>query len=356
MAGSVVDIKYSSLLYLGPRLTSLSICSPDHPSCETPASTQEPSHLSLSSNRCPQSQGSAVNQPNKSEDSGSPTNEVVPPHHGNRKSLLHPVPKHEVEISQTTNDKPAPLHGDAHKQPKAGQRDGMETDGVLVTMANQGGDELVQSSVVSWPLSPIETTTKIHTDPQTSKTHTDPHSDMHTPKGVAMQADSHTDTNNSKSPGKDMGTHTTNSASIHTTDTHRDTHTGETTGDVHTETRTPEPNLLTREEQLQEEEKFLLAKLRQLTSDTSPALTPRGKKRLIPDLRDIISDVLEPNSQSEPSTEAGTVVDWKTDDKSQLSIVSHGLAQEERVSLAQAGETKVVQEEEGLKQDVKERP
>uniref|UniRef100_A0A8C7Z4W0 EH domain-binding protein 1-like protein 1 n=1 Tax=Oryzias sinensis TaxID=183150 RepID=A0A8C7Z4W0_9TELE len=55
---------------------------------------------------------------------------------------------------------------------------------------------------------------------------------------------------------------------------------------------------LSKEQQLREEERFLLLKLYQMSSDTSPHSIPRSLKRLIPTPGDIDYDDTEPRSQS----------------------------------------------------------
>lgn len=55
---------------------------------------------------------------------------------------------------------------------------------------------------------------------------------------------------------------------------------------------------LSKEQQLREEERFLLLKIHQMSSDTSPHSIPRSLKRLIPTPGDIDYDDTEPRSQS----------------------------------------------------------
>ncbi|PWA23056.1 hypothetical protein CCH79_00002407, partial [Gambusia affinis] len=62
-------------------------------------------------------------------------------------------------------------------------------------------------------------------------------------------------------------------------------------------------NNLSKEQQLQEEERLLLAKIRQMSGDTSPVSGPRAMKRLIPTPGDIDSDVVEKGVPSNPSTD-----------------------------------------------------
>ncbi|XP_027887493.1 EH domain-binding protein 1-like protein 1 isoform X3 [Xiphophorus couchianus] len=73
-------------------------------------------------------------------------------------------------------------------------------------------------------------------------------------------------------------------------------------------------NNLSKEQQLQEEERLLLAKIRQMSGDTSPVSGPRAMKRLIPTPGDIDSDVVEKIAPSNPPTDITA--------HSQLSITS----------------------------------
>ncbi|XP_036974585.1 EH domain-binding protein 1-like protein 1 isoform X5 [Acanthopagrus latus] len=56
---------------------------------------------------------------------------------------------------------------------------------------------------------------------------------------------------------------------------------------------TPDPNQLSKDQQLRDEERLLLAKIHQMTGDTSPVSGPRSMKRLIPNPRDIDCDTTE---------------------------------------------------------------
>nr|XP_046267463.1 uncharacterized protein ehbp1l1b [Scatophagus argus] len=63
--------------------------------------------------------------------------------------------------------------------------------------------------------------------------------------------------------------------------------------DLHALTQTPDLYQLTKDHQLREEERLLLARIHEMTGDTSPVSSPRGMKRLIPDPRDIDCDTTE---------------------------------------------------------------
>lgn len=58
-----------------------------------------------------------------------------------------------------------------------------------------------------------------------------------------------------------------------------------------------------KDQQLQEEEKFLLAKIRLMSGDSSPVSSIRSMKRLIPGPDDIDFVTMEPKSQSEIATD-----------------------------------------------------
>ncbi|XP_054907458.1 calponin homology domain-containing protein DDB_G0272472-like isoform X5 [Poeciliopsis prolifica] len=73
-------------------------------------------------------------------------------------------------------------------------------------------------------------------------------------------------------------------------------------------------NNLSKEQQLQEEERLLLAKIQQMSGDTSPVSGPRTMKRLIPTPGDIDSDVMEKGVPSNPATDVTA--------HSQLSIIT----------------------------------
>ncbi|RVE64051.1 hypothetical protein OJAV_G00142490 [Oryzias javanicus] len=96
---------------------------------------------------------------------------------------------------------------------------------------------------------------------------------------------------------------------------------------------------LTKEQQLREEERFLLFKIHQMSSDTSPHSAPRSMKRLIPTPGDIDYDDAEPGSQSNIPTSHS--------DQSQQSIAAcFDLLQE--ISLNEAEES--LEEKEVAKQ------
>ncbi|XP_014878492.1 EH domain-binding protein 1 isoform X8 [Poecilia latipinna] len=73
-------------------------------------------------------------------------------------------------------------------------------------------------------------------------------------------------------------------------------------------------NNLFKEQQLQEEERLLLAKIRQMSGDMSPVSGPRAMKRLIPTPGDIDIDVMEKGVPSSPPTDTTAHI--------QLSIIT----------------------------------
>ncbi|XP_067464527.1 EH domain-binding protein 1-like protein 1 isoform X2 [Thunnus thynnus] len=272
----------------------------------TAVTQSPPSHLSSEQTL---SQGSAANQPNKSQHSlTSPA------------GLPQPNPplvsKQEEGISPT----PAPQHSEAQKQPMKGQRDDVTKTGHSLEVA-ASEDELVQSSVVPWPLPPSTNTTTIHSDSILTNIPNDTHLDkMHDETKMAKIAiDSHKsleirddkDVNHSESPSLKKDTHPTKSPQMNT------------------QTHTHELNHVTKDQQLQDEERFLLDKIRVMTGDTSPVSSLRSMKRLIPAPSDIDSDTSEPTNQSD--IPAGPV------DNSPHSIIS-GFDALQEVSLAEAEE------------------
>lgn len=188
--------------------------------------------------------------------------------------------KQEEGISQTTSVKPAPKYSGAQKQ--KGQRDDTKTGHSLEVVTNEEG-ELVQSSVVPWPLPLSTNTASIHSH---TKTHTDTNiSKINDDTNITeIAAESHKslemrDDKDRSQPSLNKDTHTTKSDSPQI--------------GLHTQTHTPDLNHRTKEQQLQEEERLLLAKIHLMTGDTSPVSSPRSMKLLIPDPREIDCDPTE---------------------------------------------------------------
>lgn len=226
-----------------------SVFSPVHSSS---ADNQRPlSHLSSEQSL---DQGSAANQPNK------PQHSLTSP-----AGLPQPNPalvsKQEEGISATS----APQHSEAHKQSMKGQRDDIVTKTGHNLEIETNEDELVQSSVVPWPL-PLSTST------------TTKFSDS---KLTILSNDAQ---NKTQDETKMVKIATVSTTGLEIRDDEDTSH---------------ELNRLAKDQQLQEEEKLLLVKIRAMTGDTSPVSSLRSMKRLIPAPGDIDSDTSEPTCQSE---------------------------------------------------------
>ncbi|XP_035522463.1 EH domain-binding protein 1-like protein 1 isoform X2 [Morone saxatilis] len=217
----------------GPGLPSLAV-------------TQTPS--SLPSSEQTFYQGSAASQPNE-------------PEHPLTSLAVRPHPKppsgseQEEGITQTTKVKPASQCSGV--QPVNGQKDDVTKTGPSLVAATNEEGELVQSSVVPWPLPPSTNTASIHSDSKHTNTHTD----------------TKIDKINNDTKMSEMATDSSLS--------------------IHTQTHTPDLNIVTKEQQLQEEERLLLAKIHLMTGDASPVSGPRSMKLLIPDPCEIDSDTTE---------------------------------------------------------------
>ncbi|XP_054481844.1 EH domain-binding protein 1-like protein 1 isoform X2 [Anoplopoma fimbria] len=235
-----------------------------HPS---PAVTQMPPLLSSSGQSFYNS--SAASHPNKPEQ--SVTSLADQPH---RKPLSGS--NQEEGNSQETRAKSAPQSSGAQKQPTKGQRDDDVTkSGHSLEVAAIEEGEHVQSSVVPWPL-PLSTNTgsmlshtAMHTGTNVSKINEDTNMDKiatEAHKGLEMRDDKETE-----------DTHTRKSGSPQITSSHTQAH-------------TPDLHQQTKDQQLQEEERLLLAKIKLMTGDSSPVSGPRSMKLLIPDPCDIDCD------------------------------------------------------------------
>ncbi|XP_056254254.1 titin isoform X3 [Seriola aureovittata] len=283
---------------------------PGHPS---PAVAQKPSSLPFSEQTLYKS--SAVSQPNKPEPPDSLTNQAGRPHPN---PAL--VSKQEERISQTTRAKPALRHSEAQKQPMKEQSDDDRKTGHSQEVAANEEAELVQSSVVPWPLPPSANTSSIHCDLNNTKTYTDTH--------INKTHDDKTATDSRKSlemrDDKDMNPSKSPSLNKHTHPTETD---GTPTDNLHTPTHTPDHSNVTKDQQLQEEERLLLAKIRLMTGETSPVSSPHSMKRLFPAPGDIDCDATEPKSRSE----------IKLIDHNQRSLIPHFDALQE-ISLAETEE------------------
>uniref|UniRef100_A0A3Q3KFB6 EH domain-binding protein 1-like protein 1 n=1 Tax=Monopterus albus TaxID=43700 RepID=A0A3Q3KFB6_MONAL len=245
---------------------------PGHPS---PAVTQKPSSLPFSEQTL--DRNCVASQPNKPEPPDLLTSQAD---HSKQKERIIP----------TTRPKPAPQSNEAHKLPIKGQGDDVTKTGFSLEVAASEKEEHVL---------PCTSTANIHFDTKHNKIHTSAHicktPDETEMAGITVDSQSLEigDNNHLKraeSPGYKKHTHTTkiDSPKIDS---------------VHTQTHTPDDNNLTKDQQLQEEERFLLAKIHLMTGDASPACSPGSMKRLIPAPGDIHSDATEPQRRSEIPTE-----------------------------------------------------
>ncbi|KAM9728746.1 uncharacterized protein ACNS7B_016584 isoform 12-T12 [Menidia menidia] len=148
--------------------------------------------------------------------------------------------------------------------------------------ASKEDGEFGLSSVVPWPLPPNthapsigrdSKCTEIHSDTNTSKMPDHTKVATHSQESLEMRPD-----NDERSSVLKKNASTSNADS-----------------NVH---HSP-----SRDQQLQEEERFLLAKLCQMSGDTSPVCEPRGMKRLIPIPDDFDLETTESKSQSDTPTD-----------------------------------------------------
>lgn len=288
---------------------SFSVFSPDRPS---PAVTLKPS-LPFSEQSLNQS--SAASQPDKPKLPVSLASQA-----GGPQPNPASVSKQEGRISLMTEAKPAPQHSEAEKQPMKEQRD----DGSKAVHSLEEA-ELVQSSVVPWPLPPSTNTTSMHSDIKhteihnntlINKIHNETKNKTATDPCKSLETGDNKDVKPSKSPSLNRSQHPTKSVST-------------PVEDLHTQTHTLDRQSLTKDEQLQQEERHLLAKLRLMTGETSPASSSQTMKRLIPAPGDIDCDPTEPKGQSETPTELT--------DHSKHSVIPHFGALQE-ISLTETEE------------------
>ncbi|KAK0145410.1 EH domain-binding protein 1-like protein 1 [Merluccius polli] len=243
----------------------------DDLSLTTPAAPGDPAQLLSMVIPQPLFDGSAVNQPKTVEESGSLKIQAMPTH-----QWSPPVPEQKVRAGQT----PGVSHSNANKQQMSGQKDGIIHMGIVSTsveivdkQAGQMGKELVQSSVVPWPLPSDTQTTEVDAGSKAARMNTD------------------------KPAIKSEATKVYPETKLIKAETNQN----------------PEDNLLAKDQALQEEERLLLAKIQKMTANTPPG--SRGKKRLIPDLKDIDADIIDPKSQSEINTVSGSLTFEKAVDE-----------------------------------------
>ncbi|CAG5872296.1 unnamed protein product [Menidia menidia] len=148
--------------------------------------------------------------------------------------------------------------------------------------ASKEDGEFDLSSVVPWPLPPNTHAPSIDRDSKCAETHSDTNtSEMpdHTKVATHSQESLETRPDNDESSSVLKKNASTSNAD----------------SNVH---HSP-----SRDQQLQEEERFLLAKLCQMSGDTSPVCEPRGMKRLIPIPDDFDLETTESKSQSDTPTD-----------------------------------------------------
>ncbi|XP_033995825.1 cytospin-B isoform X3 [Trematomus bernacchii] len=183
----------------------------------------------------------------------------------------HPQPqppagfKQEKEISQKTEAKPAPqCIGKQTLQPITEQKHDVITKTGQAASKEEALDQL---SSVPLPNPPsinrasIQSNTEINTEININKINDD------TKMAIKVRDD------------KDISHPSSN--------TDKDTTTSAQFEWPHTHTHTSEPDHITKNQQLQEEERLLLAKIHLMTGDTSPVPGPRSMRLLIPDPREI---------------------------------------------------------------------
>ncbi|XP_030010713.1 EH domain-binding protein 1 isoform X8 [Sphaeramia orbicularis] len=138
----------------------------------------------------------------------------------------------------------------------------------LEEITEEEGEEVVESPAVSWSSTPCTNTTNTHSDSDHTKIHSDTHlSKMQDGTKIKQATDS------MKGFEAEEGKYT------------------------------PEYHQCTKDHQLQQEEKILLAKIHLMMGDTSPVSGHRSMKRLIPDLCDIDTDTMDNRSPFEHSAE-----------------------------------------------------
>ncbi|KAM9331719.1 uncharacterized protein KZ484_016973 [Pholidichthys leucotaenia] len=206
-------------------------------------------------------QSSASSLPNKPQPPESLTSQPQP----NPPSVSY----QKETICPTMIDKPPPKHNGQQKQPPKGQKTnaGRKTSHTLEVVVEEG--ELLQSSVVPWPLPPSTNTSNISC--KISKLDSEAKVDTHSDTNLKMRDEK------DKTSCLNMDTNSTKSESPHMNNLQKE---------------------LSKDQQLQEEERFLLTKLHLMSGDASPVTTSRGMKRLIPAPGDIDCEIIEARFQA----------------------------------------------------------
>ncbi|XP_025766494.1 microtubule-associated protein futsch [Oreochromis niloticus] len=256
---------------------------PGHPS---PAVNQKSSSIVFSQQTLYQSP--SASQPNKPDLLESLTSLTDSPH-PNPPS----VSQQGISVNQTVRNKPVPQLNESQKQLVKGQRDAVATNTShsLEVAADEEG-ELVQSSVIPWPLPP--STSNIQSDPKHTKTYTD----MSVTK---VDGDTNTATQSHTSLEMKVKEDVNNSKTFSLNKSYSDSQKSDSA----------QMNNLcmshSKDQQLKEEEKFLLAKIRLMSGDSSPVSSVHNMKRLIPAPGDIDCDTEQPKNQLDIATDLTVV-------------------------------------------------
>ncbi|XP_035761170.1 uncharacterized protein ehbp1l1b isoform X3 [Neolamprologus brichardi] len=256
---------------------------PGHPS---PAVNQKSSSIVFSQQTL--YQNPAPSQPNKPEVLESLTSLTDSPH-PNPPS----VSQQGISVNQTVRNTPVPQLNESQKQLLKGQRNAVATNisHSLEVAADEEG-ELVQSSVVPWPLPP--STSNIHSDTKHTRTYTD----MSITK-VDSEINPVTQSHTSLEMKVKEGVNNSKTFSLNKSDS-----------DSQKSDSAQMNNLCmshSKDQQLQEEEKFLLAKIRLMSGDSSPVSSIHNMKRLIPAPGDIDCDTELPKKQLDIATDLTVV-------------------------------------------------
>ncbi|CAL8399251.1 unnamed protein product [Boreogadus saida] len=224
----------------------------------------------------------------------------------------------EVRAGRT----PGLSHDNAHKLQMSGQEDGIIQTGVVSTsvelvdtQAGPMGKDLVPSSVVPWPLPSVTQPTEENTGSKGARMETE--TPANKAEATAVSYETKLITLEAKADGNQI----------------------------------PEGSLEAKDQALQEEEQLLLAKIQKMTAKTSPFPVSRGKKLLIPDLKDIDGDITDPESQSQTSTGSGSSTFEKAFVDEPSHLIGSCFTVLEEVSLADAREVGVLELREAVRED-----
>nr|XP_029136465.1 uncharacterized protein LOC109996828 isoform X1 [Labrus bergylta] len=177
----------------------------------------------------------------------------------------------EKIISQTSMAKMSPQFSEGQKHPIIREDVVIQTGHSLEAEINEEG-ELDESSEVPWPLPLSTNTASVHSN--TKQTEIDTDLDITKITSDTKMAD--TDSLKSHELKEDKN----ENSSRFNPNTSK--------SDSHTQTHVPDLTHVNRDQQLQEEERLLLAKMNLMTGDTSPDCSHRRMKLLIPDTTGLI--------------------------------------------------------------------